>query len=147
MVTRALLVAASAAALTTLGIVPADAAGPVTIAKIQYDSPGSDTHANSSVNGEYVVLKNTGTRARSLTGWTIRDESRHVYRFGSFTLGAGRTVVLRTGKGTNSATTRYWGMGWHVWNNTGDTASVRTSTGSAVDSCRWTSAGRGYTYC
>ena len=147
MVTRALLVAASAAPLTTLGIVPADAASAVKIAKIQYDSPGSDTHANSSVNGEYVILENTGTRARSLTGWTIQDDSRHVYRFGTFTLGAGKTVVLRTGKGTNSATTRYWGMAWHVWNNTGDTASLRTSAGTAVDSCAWRSKGSGRTYC
>jgi hypothetical protein len=33
------------------------------------------------------------------------------------------TVTIYTGKGKNTATKLYWGMGWYVWNNEGDTAS------------------------
>jgi hypothetical protein len=148
MITRALLAAAGCAAAATLtAAVPAQAASPIQFGKIQYDSPGTDSATNTSVSGEYVLIKNSGTTSRSLTGWSVRDAANHVYKFGTFTLGAGKTVVLRTGKGTSTSTTRYWGMGYHVWNNTGDKAYLRTSSGTTVDYCAWTSKGTGYKNC
>jgi len=45
--------------------------------------------------------------------------------FPSFKLGAGKSVRLHTGQGTNSSTDLYWGKGWYVWNNTGDKAIIR----------------------
>jgi hypothetical protein len=83
----------------------------------------------------------------SLTGWTVRDRAGNTYKFGSYHLGAGKSVVVRTGKGTNTSTTRYWGRSNHVWNNGGDTATLRTDGGKTIDSCKWSSAGRGYTTC
>ena len=147
MFTRALFVAASCAAVVTVAAAPAEAASPIQFGKIQYNSPGTDYATNTSVNGEYVVLRNTGSTSRSLTGWTLRDAANHVYKFGTLTLGAGNTVVIRTGKGTNSSTTRYWGMGYHVWNNSGDKAYLRNSVGTAMDYCAWTSNGAGYKSC
>jgi hypothetical protein len=148
MFTRALIAAASCAAAATLATAaPAHAGSPIQFGKIQYDSPGTDAATNASVNGEYVILKNTGTTSRSLTGWTLRDAANHVYTFGGFTLGAGKTVVVRTGKGTNTSTTRYWGMGYHVWNNTGDKAYLRTGSGASMDYCAWTTKGTGYKSC
>ena len=148
MFTRALLTAASIAAAATLTTaLPAQAASPIQFGKIQYDSPGKDTTAGASVNGEYVVIKNTGKTSRSLTGWTVRDAAHHVYTFGTFTLGPGKSVVLRTGKGKNTSSTRYWGKGWHVWNNTGDKAYLRTKSGTTADYCAWTSNGTGHKYC
>jgi hypothetical protein len=148
MFSRALLAAASCAAAATLTTaVPAHAASPIQLGKIQYDSPGTDSRSNASLNAEYVVIKNTGTTSRALTGWTLRDTANHVYKFGTFTLGAGRTVVVRTGKGTNTASTRYWGMGNYVWNNTGDKAYLRASNGTSIDSCAWTAKGAGYKNC
>ena len=147
MLARSVLAAVGCAALVTIGAVPAEAASPIQFGKIQYNSPGADRAANLSVNGEYVVIKNGGTTARSLTGWTVRDAQNHVYKFGTFTLGAGKTVVLRTGKGLNTRTTRYWGLGYHVWNNTGDKAVLRNAAGTAIDSCTWASSGLGYKNC
>lgn len=144
---RTVLVAACFTAFSFGLAVPAHAATPIQFGKIHYDSPGSDSSANTSVNGEYLVIKNTGTTARSLTGWTVRDAQNHVYRFGTLTLAAGKSVVLRTGKGTNSTSTRYWGSGYHVWNITGDTASLRTAAGVASDTCAWTTKGAGYQSC
>ena len=144
---RPVLAAAGCAVAVAVTALPADAAGAVQLGRIQYDAPGSDTSRNTSVNGEYVVIRNAGTTARSLKGWTVRDAARHVYTFGTFTLGAGKSVVLRTGKGTNTSTTRYWGLGWHVWNNTGDTAYLRNAAGTAMDTCRWTSTRPGYKNC
>ena len=148
---RRTLATALALSVTALGSVlvsgPAEAAGPIQFGRAQYDSPGADTSSNASINAEYIVIRNTGTRAVSLTGWTVRDALPATYKFGTFTLGAGKTVVLRTGKGTNSATTRYWGMSRYVWNNTGDKALLRNAAGTAVDTCGWTKVGVGYVNC
>lgn len=144
---RSVLASVGCAALVAATAVSAEAASPVQFGKIYYNSPGTDRATNLSVNGEYVAIKNGGTTARSLTGWTVRDAQNHVYRFGTFTLGAGKTVLLRTGKGVNTTTTRYWGLGYHVWNNTGDKAVLRNAAGTAIDSCSWASNGLGYKNC
>ena len=116
---------------------PAQAAPVVKISKIYYNSPGSDTGSNASLNAEYVTLQNTTTTARTVTGWTLRDKTNHVYKFPSTTIKAKSTVTLRTGKGTNSASTRYWQQTWYVWNNTGDTAYLRNTAGTLMHSCAY----------
>jgi hypothetical protein len=128
-------------------LAPAAATSPIQFGRIQYNPPGTDTTANASVRGEYLGIRNLGNTARSLTGWTVRDAQNHVYKFGTFTLGAGKSVALRTGKGTNTKTTRYWGLGYHVWNNTGDRAYLRTAAGKGMDYCAWTTSGPGYKIC
>lgn len=147
MLRRLAVIAAVLATALGLGVPDASATSTIQFGRIQYDSPGTDVHTNTSVNGEYVVIKNLGTRGVSLTGWTLRDAQSHVYKFGTFTLGAGKSVVVHTGKGTNTSTVRYWGMAWMVWNNTGDTAYLRNASGVLADKCVWTSSGAGYKYC
>ncbi|TDD32565.1 lamin tail domain-containing protein [Nonomuraea terrae] len=140
----------------TLAAQPAYAAAPVVqITKIYYDSPGSpDNGGNSSLNGEYVQIKNTGKKAVSLKGWTVRDQtsrSDHVYRFGTFTLKAGKTVTVRTGKGENTASNRYWGRSGgtlaYIWNQNADTAYLRNASGKPVDSCSYNSTKQDYKTC
>lgn len=127
-----------AAAVVFAAASPAAAATPkILITKVLVNPSGTDTTANSQLVREYIVLKNTTTKTISLANWTVRDKSNHVYKFGSFSLGAGKSVTLHTGKGTNTSTNRYWGLGWYVWNNTGDTAYVRNTVGTTIDSCSW----------
>jgi hypothetical protein len=123
-------------------ILPATAAQASTptimITKVYVNSPGTDNRTNTSLNAEYVVLKNTTTKSISLKGWTVRDRSSHIYTFGTFSLSAGKSVTLHTGRGTNTTTNRYWGSGNYIWNNTGDTAYVRRpSSTTNVDTCTW----------
>lgn len=134
------LAAATVTSTALLVAVPssADGAGVIQITKVYVNSPGSDTGSNSSLNAEYVKIKNTGTSERSLTGWTLRDESNHIYTFGSYKLGAGKTVTVRSGKGDNTTATKYWQKSWYVWNNSGgDSASLRNRDGAAMDKCSW----------
>jgi len=139
--------------VTSLGLVaavpmPAQAASTIVITRVYVNSPGSDRGTNKSLNAEYVQIKNTGTKSRSLKGWTLRDESRHVYTFGSFTLSAGKTVTVRTGTGTNTSATRYWNKSWYVWNNSGgDSATLRNAGGSGVDTCSWKKNVASYVNC
>ncbi|GGM31208.1 MULTISPECIES: lamin tail domain-containing protein [Micromonospora] len=121
--------------LTAAG--PAQAAPVIEITKVYVNAPGTDTRANSSVNGEYVKLTNRRSRTVSLKSWTVRDKANHVYTFGDFKLKPKASVVLYSGKGKNTASKRYWGSGWHIWNNTGDTAYLRTAAGKKIDSCSW----------
>jgi hypothetical protein len=102
---------------------------PVKIYKVQYDSPGSDSGSNTSLDAEWVVIKNMTSTNRSLTGWTLRDRTGYTYKFPTFTLKAGATVTVRTGKGTATSTQRYYNRTWYVWNNTGDTAYLKDSKG------------------
>ncbi|NRQ38600.1 lamin tail domain-containing protein, partial [Nonomuraea sp. NN258] len=131
------------------------AAPALQITKIYYDSPGSPDHgANSSLNGEYAQISNTSRKAVSLEGWTLRDKtsrSDHVYTFGAFTLGAGKTVTVRTGKGRNTRTTLYWGRSGgtfaYIWNQVRDTAYLRDPAGALVDSCSYNSSRSAYKIC
>jgi hypothetical protein len=135
-------VAAIAAAVMSAGIglagaTAAQAAGGVVVWSAYYDSPGADRGGNASLNAEYIVLRNTATSARTITGWTLRDKANHVYKFPATTIGAGKYLFVRTGKGGNNATNRYWNKTWYVWNNSGDAAYLRSTTGATVSTCSW----------
>jgi hypothetical protein len=131
---------------------PAQAApATVYIYKVYYNSPGSDTGSNSSLNAEYVVIKNGDDVAHSVSGWTVRDAAGHVYKFDTLRLGAGRQAIIHTGKGTSYTTTvsthLYWGRGWDVWNNTGDNVILRRADGSLKDTCSYPGEGASKYYC
>ena len=90
-----------------------------------------------SLNKEWIALVNTGSKAVNLSGWKIVDKSR-TYTFGNVTLaGRGGKIYLHTGTGTNTKAHLYWGSGNYVWNNTGDTATLKTKAGKTHDTCTW----------
>jgi hypothetical protein len=123
-------IAFAAISVFALGLaVPADASpvrdparGSVHIDFVRYDPAGTDTGTNAHINKEIVIIKNGTGKARSLTGWTLRDTAGHVYPFPS--------TRLRPGQ-------RYWGEGWYVWNNDGDRATLRTNSFKLIDRCKW----------
>jgi hypothetical protein len=42
----------------------------------------------------------------------------------------------------------YWGSGNYIWNNTGDTATLRNASGKTLDTCSWTyKSGRAWVGC
>ena len=125
---------------------PPSRISPIAITKVQYSPPGSDTV--DKLNGEYFVVKNTTSRARALTGYTVRDESRRTpYRFPRFTLGAGSSVTVHTGSGQAKPGHLYWGESFYVWNNTGDTVSLRNPGGTVVDTCSYAGPNVGVKLC
>lgn len=137
---------ATAATIAVAAVVgaamPADAAtGSVHFTRVYYNSPGSDRGSNSSLNHEWVRVKNTTSKTKTLTGWTIRDRSHHVYKFPTFTLKSGKSVTLHTGTGKNTKTNLYWGQSWYIWNNSGDKATLKTATGATKDTCSWSGGG------
>jgi hypothetical protein len=150
---RALLVTCLIAAASILIATPAEAApATVYIYKVYYNSPGSDTGSNSSLNAEYVVIRNGDDVSHSVSGWTVRDAAGHRYTFpDGFRLGAGKQAIIHTGDGTSyttSASTHlYWGREWYVWNNTGDKVILRRADGSLKDTCSYPGEGASKYYC
>ncbi|MFD8363091.1 lamin tail domain-containing protein [Streptomyces hygroscopicus] len=126
---------------------PAGAAGSVHISKIYYDSPGTDNRSNASLNGEYVQIKNSTSRGVSLKGWVLADASNHKYTFPGYTLGAGRTVTVRTGSGSDTSATKYQGRRAYVWNNDRDKATLRKAGGATVDTCAYNNSRADYKIC
>jgi hypothetical protein len=65
--------------------------------------------AHQIPNQEYVKVTNKGTTAVSMRGWKITDQGKkHTYYFpSSYILKAKSSVTLRSGKGTNTASTLY----------------------------------------
>ncbi|WP_394434694.1 lamin tail domain-containing protein [Streptomyces sp. SGAir0957] len=129
---------------------PATAAshqGGLHLGYIQFDSPGSDNRSNTSLNGEWVNIHNNSRSAIQLKGYKLKDRTGYTYTFGSYKIGAGKTVKVRTGKGRNATGVRYWGRGSYVWNNTGDKARLLKPSGSQLDSCTWTRRGSGAVNC
>ncbi|OIJ91118.1 hypothetical protein BIV25_30505 [Streptomyces sp. MUSC 14] len=146
---RAALPALAGAALLTgtLLSTPAQAAGGVRIYQVWYDSPGRDTRSNSSLNAEWVQIRNTGGTAVSLKGWVLKDASDHRYVFRGVSIGAGKYMKIHTGRGTDTATDKYQGRGAYVWNNDRDTATLTRPNGAGVSSCSWAKPGAGHKYC
>ncbi len=86
-----------------------------------------------NLQDEWVQISNKGSSPVSLNGWKIEDEgNKHTYTFQPYTLNAGSTVTVFTGKGTNSATELYWQLDDPIWNNDGDTAYLYDNSGKLI---------------
>lgn len=99
----------------------------IQITYIEYDPPGDD------VQGEFVRIDNAGETVTDMANWTLCDEAGHRFTFSAFTLRPRAYVRVWTKAGTNTATDLYWGRNQAVWNNTGDCAYLRDSTGKMID--------------
>lgn len=119
---------------------------PVVIRKIYYNSPGPDTGSNWSLDHEWVKLHNRTGHRVTLTGWTLRDRSGHVYTFGTYRIKAFGHVKIRTGSGVNTQTNRFWGRSWYVWNNTGDRATLKNANGIVKSRCAYSDPSQIHAY-
>ncbi|MFI6054414.1 lamin tail domain-containing protein [Streptomyces violascens] len=133
-------VLAAGAALAGATALPATAAAPrspIAFGAVQYDSPGKDDGSQRSLNAEWVTVTNTGRSSVNLKGWTLSDRSHHVYTFGSFALGGHASVRVHTGIGRNTRTDVYQNRRAYVWNNAGDTATLRDNRNHVVVTKSW----------
>ena len=98
--------------------------------EIHADAQGDD---RSNLNGEYLVIANTGDEPRDLSGYQLRDAVGKTYTVpAGVTLAPGDNLTLRTGSGTDTPGTLYWNASSPVWNNDGDTVTVTTESGELV---------------
>lgn len=100
----------------------------VAIVEIEANPPGPDA---DNLNGEWVVIANTGGTPIDLSGWTLRDASSvHRYSLASgTTLDSGEELLIFTGCGGSHTTSQYWCADGPVWGNSGDSAILLDADG------------------
>ena len=105
------------------------------ITGIHADAAGDDRR---NLNGEYVLVRNTGAAAINLAGWKL-DAGDRSQRFSlaSYPLKKGATVRIHTGRGTTRAGHLFLGSGRPIWNNDGDTATLIDPHNIAVSRYRY----------
>lgn len=101
----------------------------ITISGVNFKEPAP---VRDHLNDEWVEITNKGTAIQDLNGWTLSDEGNHTYKFQNFTLAPKTSAKIHTGKGENSATDLYWGRTSSVWNNDGDTATIKNGSGTEI---------------
>ena len=111
-----------------LGLWEASGIGEIKV-NIVYDAPGND---NDNINGEYVLLENTGSTLMDTAGWTIKDSGTNIYRFGSYKFHPGTSLILYSGSGRDSEGIFYWNSPKPVWNNDFDTMYLRDKKGLLI---------------
>jgi hypothetical protein len=95
-----------------------------------------------TLNSEYIVIKNTSAKKRTLTHFRVVDPNDgQRYTFPTTTLKSGHTVTLHTGHGNNRPGQRYWNRDAPVWNNDGDTAWLVNPQGKKIDTCTYNGGG------
>ncbi|CAN7238099.1 lamin tail domain-containing protein [Knoellia sp. LjRoot47] len=151
------LTLSAAAATAALAVVlpvagPAGAATPpLKFGTFRADPAGNDLPMSTAkLNAEFIVVTNTTSRAIVLTGYKVYDAGRkHTYAFPKgYTLGARKSVTLRTGSGRTTATNAYWGKtNTYVWNNTGDAATLINARGAKVHACTYKPVSSGTKAC
>ncbi len=121
---------------------PAEAAATIEIGTVSYNPPGPDAASNTSLNSEFVTLRNTGDQAVDLADWTIEDSAGNTFRFGSFSLEPARTIAVHTGSGKDTAEDLFWDRSAPVWGDGGDTATLRDANGATIQTCPFGKGGR-----
>ena len=94
---------------------------------------GNAAPPGAPLQGEYVAIANDSAWPAQLQGWTLRDVANHMYTFPNFVLESGSVVRIWTKAGNNDAGNLFWGHLMPLWNNTGDTAILRDSSGNEID--------------
>jgi hypothetical protein len=108
---------------------------PARVTRIVYNPPGDD------LVGENVVVENRGATALQLQGWTLEDAVPQRYTFPAFLLPEGSSIRVWVKAGTNTASDLYWGKKQPIWNNDGDTATLRDPAGSVMWTCSYDGGG------
>ena len=75
---------------------------------VNSDADGDDSR---NLNGEWIRVGNASAQAVPIGGWWVRDSGLRRYTFPAGTVvPAGRGVFVHIGKGTATATHKYWGL-------------------------------------
>jgi micrococcal nuclease len=94
------------------------------------DAPGNDHH---NLNGEYAVIRNHSTDTMEVGGWTLCDAAAHCFTFPTGAIiSPADSAVIYTGGGTDDRHRFYMNRRQAVWNNRGDTATLRNGQGRVV---------------
>ena len=107
---------------------PTNNTGNVDITNIFYDGV-----AGSNEPDEFVEIKNNDSHFIQLQNWTLRDAADHVFTFPAFVMTPGQICRVYTNENHPEWCGFNYGSGTAIWNNSGDTATLRDSSNSLID--------------
>ena len=113
---------------------PGGGTGPhkgVKITAIYFDSPGPDNGGDTSLNHEWVKIANTSKTTATLSGWVLVDASHNRYTVPCVQAEGRPKGAVHTGHGHDGVHNLYQDSGSYIWNNTGDTATLKAGNGNA----------------
>lgn len=91
---------------------------------------------------EYIEIRNEDAKPINLKGWTLEDEGpNHSYTFPAYTMDPGETCRIYTNEVHPSSCAFNWGHGQAIWNNSGDTATLKDGRGRIIDVCSYDGSG------
>jgi hypothetical protein len=92
-------------------------------------------HDGSGTNepDEYVEFRNGSGAAVELAGWTLRDEAGATFTFPSFLMQPDQICRVYTNEVHADSCSFSFGSGTAIWNNGGDFAYLRDSSGAVID--------------
>jgi hypothetical protein len=82
---------------------------------------------------EYVEIKNFDTRSIQVEGWTLRDIANHIFTFPNFVMAPNQVCRVYTNQNHPEFCSFNYGSSQAIWNNSGDTAYLRDSSGILID--------------
>jgi hypothetical protein len=92
----------------------------------------------ADVNGETVTIRNDGLATIDVTRWMLADASgKNLFTFPSLVLTPGGIAVVHSGRGVASGADYYWGKTTGIWNDTGDTATLRDASGAVMSTYKY----------
>ena len=106
---------------------------PATSGNVQITNIFYDGIVSSSEPDEYVEIENIDNVAIQLQNWTLRDIANHVFTFPNFVIQPNQTCRIYTNQDHPEWCGFSYGSGSAIWNNSGDTATLRDSNGALKD--------------
>ena len=111
--------------------------GDVRITEILFDGAVPNVESD-----EYVEIRNYDNRIIQLIGWKLHDEGvKHTYTFPTYAMQPGEVCRIYTNENHPEWCGLNWGNGNAIWNNDGDEATLKDSSGVVIDICSYSGSG------
>ncbi|HZW02631.1 MAG TPA: lamin tail domain-containing protein [Anaerolineaceae bacterium] len=108
---------------------PISSTGRIDIEHIFFDGV-----AGTAEPDEYVQIRNRDDHAVQMQGWKLSDAAGHVFTFPSHVMQPNQACRIYTNQVHSDWCGFSYGSGSAIWNNSGDTATLRNGQGTVVDS-------------
>ena len=97
------------------------------------DEIHEDRGLGDDAEDEYVTFRNTGDEALNLSDWVVENEDGKRFVFpNGFIHESGQIVTVHSGQGSDTESDLHWGAAGGVWDDDGDTITVRVADGREV---------------
>lgn len=105
--------------------------GKVKITKVNPRAPANRP------NGEYIVIQNVSRASVTMDGYFIRRKDSTYTLLPDTTIKPGKSLTVRLGKGTPTATTQYWGLTRTLLTDAKDSVELRSPRNVLISRKSW----------